>query len=110
LNSASAVHVLADYGTSVEAELAVFAFIAGANDDPRGFSLLAMVVSLFETRYLRADAGLFERLAELPLDEAIRRRYDLTMGPAGISPTQPTSGQQRAPRLGAPYDSYGATP
>lgn len=54
------VHVLADYGTRVESELEVFAFIARANDDPRGFSLLAMVISLFETGYLRAGAGLFE--------------------------------------------------
>jgi hypothetical protein len=38
----------------------VFAFIARANDDPRGFSLLAMVVSLFETGYLATGAGLFE--------------------------------------------------
>jgi hypothetical protein len=54
------VHVLADYGTSVESELEVFAFIARANDDMRAFSLLAMVVSLFETGYLRTGAGLFE--------------------------------------------------
>ncbi len=54
------VHVLAGYGTKVEAELEVFAFIARANDNPRGFSLLAMVVSLFETGYLTAGAGLFE--------------------------------------------------
>jgi hypothetical protein len=54
------VHVVADYGTSVEAELEVFAFIARANDDMRAFSLLAMVVSLFETGYLRTGAGLFE--------------------------------------------------
>ena len=54
------VHVLADYGSRVESELEVFAFIAGANDDPRGFSLLAMVVSLFETGYLATGAGLFE--------------------------------------------------
>lgn len=54
------VHVLAGYGTKVEAELEVFAFIARANDDPRGFSLLAMVVSLFETGYLAEGAGLFE--------------------------------------------------
>jgi hypothetical protein len=54
------VHVVADYGTTVESELEVFAFIARANDDPRAFSLLAMVVSLFETGYLRAGAGLFE--------------------------------------------------
>jgi hypothetical protein len=54
------VHVLADYGTSVESEMEVFAFIARANDDMRAFSLLAMVVSLFETGYLRSGAGLFE--------------------------------------------------
>ncbi len=54
------VHVLADYGTRVESELEVMAFIARANDDPRGFSLLAMVVSLFETGYLATGAGLFE--------------------------------------------------
>ncbi len=54
------VHVLADYGTTVESELEVFAFVARANDDMRGFSLLAMVVSLFETGYLRTGAGLFE--------------------------------------------------
>jgi hypothetical protein len=54
------VHVLADYGSTVEAELEVFALIARANDDYRGFSLLAMVVSLFETGYLRTGAGLFE--------------------------------------------------
>lgn len=54
------VHVLADYGTTVECELEVFALIARANDDPQAFSLLAMVVSLFETGYLRAGAGLFQ--------------------------------------------------
>jgi len=54
------VHVLADYGTTVESELEVFAFIARANDDMRAFSLLAMVVSLFESGYLTRGAGLFE--------------------------------------------------
>ena len=54
------VHVLADYGTTVEAELEVFSLIARANDDMRAFSLMAMVVSLFETGYLRRAAGLFE--------------------------------------------------
>lgn len=54
------VHVLADYGTTVESELEVFAFIARANDDMRGFSLLAMIVSLFETGHLQKGAGLFE--------------------------------------------------
>jgi hypothetical protein len=54
------VHVLAEFGTTVESELEVFALIARANDDLRAFSLLAMVVSLFETGYLRTAAGLFQ--------------------------------------------------
>ncbi|MEM7325019.1 MAG: hypothetical protein AAF531_18165 [Actinomycetota bacterium] len=54
------VHVLADFGTTLENELEVFGYIARANDDPRGFSLLAMVVSLFETGHLATAAGLFE--------------------------------------------------
>lgn len=54
------VHVLAGYGTALENEIEVFGFMARANDDPRAFSLLAMVVSLFETGYLAAGAGLFE--------------------------------------------------
>lgn len=53
------VHVLADYGTSLESELEVFGFIARANDDLRAFSLLAMVVSLFETGVARSGLGLF---------------------------------------------------
>jgi len=57
------VHVLADYVTTVESELEVFALIARANDDLHAFSLLAMVVSLFETGYLRRGAGLFESSA-----------------------------------------------
>jgi hypothetical protein len=76
------VHVLADYGTTVESEIEVFAFIARANDDMHAFSLLAMVVSLFETGYLRAGAGLFEsspnHLSDTPgvavrLADAMRR-------------------------------------
>jgi hypothetical protein len=54
------VHILADYGTRVESEIEVFAFIARANDDLHAFSLLAMVVSLFETGSLARGAGLFE--------------------------------------------------
>jgi hypothetical protein len=53
------VHVLADYGTTVENELEVFGLIARAIPDPRGFSLLAMVIGLFETGYLMQAAGLF---------------------------------------------------
>jgi PAS domain-containing protein len=53
------VHVVADYGAVIDNELEVFAFIARANDDPKGFSFLAMVVSLFETGVLASGAGLF---------------------------------------------------
>ena len=84
------VHVLADYGTKVESELEVFAFIARANDDPRGFSLLAMVVSLFETGYLQTGAGLFEAFPgqlsrkgmAVRLADALRRGA-LSHGPGG---------------------------
>jgi hypothetical protein len=54
------VHVVAGYGTTLESELEVFGYMSRANDDPRAFSLLAMVVSLFETGYLAAGAGLFQ--------------------------------------------------
>jgi len=54
------VHVLADYGTALESELEVFGYIARANDDPRAFSLLAMVVSLFETGAVHHAMGLFD--------------------------------------------------
>ena len=84
------VHVLADYGTTVEAELEVFALIARANDDPRGFSLLAMVVSLFETGYLEHDAGLFDAFPDqlshagmtVRIGDALRRGA-LSHGPDG---------------------------
>ena len=56
------VHVLADYGTTVESEVEVFGLISRANDDMHAFSLLAMVISLFETGYLASGAGLFESL------------------------------------------------
>jgi hypothetical protein len=54
------VHVLSDYGSTVEAEIEVFAFIARANDDPRAFSLLAQVISLFETGFAATGMGLFQ--------------------------------------------------
>jgi hypothetical protein len=85
------VHVLADFGTRVESELEVFAFIARANDDPRGFSLLAMVVSLFETGYLTTGAGLFEafpgQLSEAGMATRIAdamRRGALSHGLGGV--------------------------
>ena len=55
------MHVLADFGSTVECEIEVFGFISRANDDPSGFSLLAMVIGLFETGYLfNAAKGFFE--------------------------------------------------
>lgn len=54
------VHVLAGYGSTVESEIEVFSFIAMANEDPRSFSLQAMVLSLFESGNLATGAGLFE--------------------------------------------------
>jgi hypothetical protein len=53
------VHVLAGYGSTVESEIEVFAFIARANDDPRAFSLLAQIICLFETGYTATGMGLF---------------------------------------------------
>ena len=50
------IHVLADYGSTVESEIEVFGLISRANDDPRAFSLLAMVLGLFETGYLYGAA------------------------------------------------------
>jgi hypothetical protein len=55
------IHVLGDYGSTVECEIEVFGFISRANDDPHAFSLLAMVLGLFETGYLfNAAKGFFE--------------------------------------------------
>ncbi len=55
------IHVLADYGSAVESEIEVFGLIARCNDDPKAFSLLAMVLGLFETGYLfDAAKGFFE--------------------------------------------------
>jgi len=53
------LHVIADYGSTVESEIEVFGLISRADDDPRAFSLLAMVLSLFETGMLHA-ATIFE--------------------------------------------------
>jgi hypothetical protein len=54
------LHVLCDYGSTIECEVEVFSFISRANDDPQAFSLQAMVLNLFETGYLSSGAGLFE--------------------------------------------------
>lgn len=54
------VHVLADYGTTLENEIEVFALISAADTNPQSFSLLAMVVGLFGTGRVPTAAGLFE--------------------------------------------------
>jgi hypothetical protein len=53
------VHVLADYGTTMEGELEVFAFVGRADPDPKGFAWLATMVGLFETGHVHAQ-GPFE--------------------------------------------------
>jgi hypothetical protein len=56
------VHVLADYGSTVESEIEVFGLIARANPDFGAFALLAMVLNLFETGAIAQGAGgFFER-------------------------------------------------
>lgn len=54
------VHVLADYGSRLEAEIEVFAFMARASDNPESFALLAMAITLFHTGLLPGAAGFFE--------------------------------------------------
>lgn len=53
------VHVLADYGTTIEGELEVFGLIGRADPDPKGFAWLATVVGLFETGFVHQQ-GFFE--------------------------------------------------
>ncbi|HEY8216975.1 MAG TPA: hypothetical protein VIH82_07570, partial [Acidimicrobiia bacterium] len=53
------VHVLADYGTTLEGELEVFAFAGRADPDPKGFAWLATMIGLYETGYIHAQ-GFFE--------------------------------------------------
>ncbi len=54
------VHVLADFGSTVESELEVFSFISRASHDPMAFTLLAMVIKLFQTGELEGAAGIFQ--------------------------------------------------
>ena len=64
------VHVLADYGTTVESELEVFGLISRATDDPRAFTLLVQVLGLFEAGYLESGMGLFQMdVGHLSADE-----------------------------------------
>ena len=54
------VHVLADYGSRLEAEIEVFAYMARASDKPEAFALLGMAITLFHTGLLPEAAGFFE--------------------------------------------------
>jgi hypothetical protein len=54
------VHIVADFGTTLENELEVFGLIARADDNPQSFSLLTMVIGLFETGTVASAGGLFE--------------------------------------------------
>jgi len=80
------VHVLADYGTTMEGELEVFAFLGRADPDPKGFAWLATMVGLFETGYVPTagyfQANVSDRLLDNPgmdvrLADAIRRGKSL---------------------------------
>ena len=51
------VHVLTDYGTSPEGEIDVFAFIAAAMDDPKGFVLLVVTLGIFQNGSVRHMFG-----------------------------------------------------
>ena len=70
------VHVLSDYGTTVESEIEVFALIARADEDPRSFSLLVAVLALFESGYLAKGLGAFsadpDHLSAKPSDMGVR--------------------------------------
>jgi hypothetical protein len=70
------VHVLSDYGTTVESEIEVFALIARADEDPRSFSLLIAVLALFESGYLDKGLGAFrsdpDHLSAKPSDMGVR--------------------------------------
>jgi hypothetical protein len=54
------VHVIADYGTLLEGEIEIFGFIAAASANPAAFTLLVMVLELFQTGELSGAAGIFE--------------------------------------------------
>ncbi|MEN0065913.1 MAG: hypothetical protein AAGA48_27480 [Myxococcota bacterium] len=51
------IHVLADYGATMEGEIETFAFISSADPNPHGFSWLATVLGVFETGYVPTAAG-----------------------------------------------------
>lgn len=53
------IHVIADYGTNLPAELEVFSLIGRADPNPKGFAWTATLVGLFDTGYIET-AGFFD--------------------------------------------------
>ena len=51
------VHVLADYTTTPEGEIDVFAFIAATMADPKGFTLFAFTLGLFQNATITRVSG-----------------------------------------------------
>ena len=57
------VHVLADYETTPEGELDVFAFIAACMPDEKGLVLLAVTIGLFQDGAIHHVAGKLVKIA-----------------------------------------------
>lgn len=80
------VHVLADYGSTLESEIEIFSFISWANNNPNELSLQVAILSLFETGKFRTGLGLFESfpgiLSAQPHDMAIRMADAIRRGMA----------------------------
>jgi len=62
------VHVLADYGTTMEGELEVFALAGRADPDPKGFAWLATMIGLFETGHVQQQGFFASNVRERHLD------------------------------------------
>jgi hypothetical protein len=87
------VHVLSSYEATPEGEIDVFAFIAAAMPDPRGFTLLVMTLLLFQNAGIRHVAAkkvaiarsdtLSEPGAVGRFAQAIRRGIACTVDPLG---------------------------
>lgn len=64
------VHVLSEYGTAMESELEVFAFVGRADPDPKGFAWLATMIGLFETGHVHAQGPFAANVRERHLHSA----------------------------------------
>jgi len=85
------VHVLADYGTTLEGELEVFAFVGRADPDPKGFAWLATMVGLFETGYISVQG---------PFAVDVRERHLRTPGMPARVPDALRRGKSVCERFG----------